>query len=74
MRTKIFCSFCAGRLEREFLEGKEQQVCKKCDDAYYENPVLAVSVILPSKDMWCLPVGFAESRTLSHSTLTAAHR
>jgi len=76
MKTKIFCSFCAGRLESEFLEGKERQVCRKCNQVYYENPLPAVSVILPndnrelllvrrarepSKNMWCLPVGFAES-------------
>ena len=76
MKTKIFCSFCAGRLEMEFLEGKERQVCRVCDQVYYENPLPAASVILPnenrelllvrrarapSKDMWCFPVGFAES-------------
>ena len=76
MKTKIFCNFCAGPLEIEFLEGKERQVCKNCSQVYYENPLPAVSVILsnerreillvrrarePSKDMWCFPVGFAES-------------
>ncbi len=76
MKKKIFCNFCAGPLEIELLEGKERQVCRNCSQVYYENPLPAVSVILsndrrelllvrrarePSKNMWCFPVGFAES-------------
>jgi len=76
MKTKEFCNFCASPLEREFLEGKERQVCRNCGQVYYENPLPAASVIIsnerrelllvkrarePSKNMWCFPVGFAES-------------
>jgi ADP-ribose pyrophosphatase YjhB (NUDIX family) len=76
MRTKIFCNFCESVLEKEFLEGKERQVCKKCGQIYYENPLPVVSIVVvndrreallvkrerePAKNMWCFPIGFAES-------------
>lgn len=76
MKTKLFCNFCGGKLENRFTEGKERQVCSRCGEIYYENPLPVVSVILandnrelllvkrarePSKDTWCFPIGFAES-------------
>lgn len=76
MKTKVFCNFCSGSLDKEFLEGKERQVCQTCKHVYYENPLPAVSVILPNEkrelllvkrardpfmNMWCFPVGFAET-------------
>jgi 8-oxo-dGTP diphosphatase len=75
MKTKSFCTNCASPLEREVLEGKERQVCRKCGDIFYENPLPAATTIVlnrqrevllvkrerePSKDMWCFPIGFAE--------------
>ncbi len=75
MKTKRFCSVCAGPLDKDIIEGKERQLCRKCGEVFYENPLPAAAVILlnrhrevllvkrerePSKDMWCFPIGFAE--------------
>jgi 8-oxo-dGTP diphosphatase len=76
MKTKLFCNYCHGSLIVSRLEGKERQVCESCGQIYYENPLPVVSVIVanekrelllvkrarePAKDMWCFPIGFAES-------------
>lgn len=76
MKAKSFCSICAGPLEKQVLEGRERQICSKCGEVLYENPLPAAAVILlngdreillikrarePSKDMWCFPIGFAET-------------
>ncbi len=60
----------------DILASKERQVCKNCQEIYYENPLPVASVILsnrdretllvkranePFRDMWCLPIGFAET-------------
>jgi len=76
MKTKLFCNYCHGSLARKSLEGRERLVCESCGEIYYENPLPAVSVIVPNqkrelllvkrarepaKDMWCFPIGFAET-------------
>jgi 8-oxo-dGTP diphosphatase len=76
VKVKVFCSFCGDALEVDFHDGKERQVCKACAQVYYENPLPVASVILanrdreiilvkrardPFKNMWCCPIGFAES-------------
>lgn len=76
MKTKLFCNYCNGTLVQRLVEGKERQVCASCGQIYYENPLPAVSIIVaneerelllvkraqePAKDMWCFPIGFAES-------------
>jgi 8-oxo-dGTP diphosphatase len=76
MRSKVFCNFCGEGLLSEVLEGRPRQVCKSCGQIYYENPLPVVSVIVanhsrelllvkrerePFKDMWCFPIGFAET-------------
>lgn len=76
MRKKAYCSLCGSTLALDVLEGKERQVCTRCQEICYENPLPAASVILPNrnrevllvrrarepfKDMWCFPVGFAET-------------
>lgn len=76
MKKKIFCNFCGKELGMDILEGKTRQVCQQCSEVYYENPLPVVSIILPnknreillvkrarepSKGMWCMPIGFAES-------------
>ena len=75
MKTKSFCYICAGPLGKDLLEGKERQVCTKCGEIVYENPLPAAAAIVlnsqrevllvkrerePAKDMWCFPIGFAE--------------
>ncbi len=76
MKKKVYCNFCGGVLTTGFHEGKDRQVCGSCGEIYYENPLPAVSVIVaneehevlivrrakePAKDMWCFPIGFAET-------------
>lgn len=76
MKEKAFCSICGSTLALASMEGRERQVCTQCLEVCYENPLPAASVILPSrhrevllvrrerepfKDMWCLPIGFAET-------------
>ena len=76
MKTKLFCNYCHGSLITSHIEGKDRQVCESCGAIYYENPLPAVSVIVanerrelllvkrarePARDMWCFPIGFAES-------------
>lgn len=76
MKRKIYCAHCGTPLGTDFLEGKHRQVCGACDTVYYENPLPVASVILangkreillvrrakePFKDMWCCPIGFAET-------------
>ncbi|MBN2402979.1 MAG: NUDIX hydrolase [Spirochaetes bacterium] len=76
MNRKVFCNFCGERLSIDHLDEKERQVCRNCNKVYYENPLPVASVILsnrnretllvkranePFRDMWCLPMGFAET-------------
>jgi 8-oxo-dGTP diphosphatase len=76
MKKKIFCNFCGKKLGVNRLDAKERQVCENCKEIYYENPLPVASVILPNKDretllvkrgnepfkdMWCFPIGFAET-------------
>lgn len=75
MKKKSYCALCGKALDVDFLEGKERQVCRHCSEVFYENPLPVATVILPNKnrevilvkrerepfkDMWCLPIGFAE--------------
>jgi len=76
MKTKSFCSICGKQLEVDVLDGKKRQVCGNCREVVYENPLPVATVILanknreillvkrarePFKDMWCFPIGFAET-------------
>ena len=76
MKKKVFCNFCGKRLGIDLFDAKERQVCENCKEIYYENPLPVASVILPNRDretllvkranepfqdMWCLPIGFAET-------------
>ncbi len=76
MNKKTYCSVCGEELGTDLLEGKERQVCGSCGKVYYENPLPVASVVLPNhkreillvrrarepfKDMWCCPIGFAET-------------
>ena len=75
MKKRHYCATCGKTLKTDTLDGKERQVCSQCREVFYENPLPAASVILPGrnrevllvkrakepfKDMWCLPIGFAE--------------
>jgi ADP-ribose pyrophosphatase YjhB (NUDIX family) len=75
MKEKRYCTHCGEALEKDVLEGRERQVCSKCRQVNYENPLPVASVIVPNrnrevllvkrarepfKNMWCFPIGFAE--------------
>lgn len=76
MKRKIFCNFCGKKLGTNVFDEKKRQVCESCKEVYYENPLPVASVILsnrnrevllvkranePFHDMWCFPIGFAET-------------
>jgi len=76
VKERVFCSFCSKTLDVDMHDGKERQVCRNCGKVYYENPLPVASVILanrereivlvkrardPFKNMWCCPIGFAET-------------
>lgn len=76
MKRKVYCTHCGTVLGTDFLDGKHRQVCGGCDTVYYENPLPVASAVLanhnreillvrrakePFKDMWCCPIGFAET-------------
>jgi len=71
-----FCSFCGSSLEKKFIDDKMRDHCTQCNSVFYENPLPVASTIVvnenrevllvqrkkdPYMDMWCLPIGFAES-------------
>jgi 8-oxo-dGTP diphosphatase len=71
-----FCSYCGASLEKKFIDEKMRDHCPQCKAVFYENPLPVASTIVvnknrevllvqrkkdPYKDMWCLPIGFAES-------------
>lgn len=76
-RARVFCSYCGSRLvKKEEQDGKMRDYCQVCAVYYYENPLPVASTIVcndqreillvqrkkdPYKNMWCLPIGFAEA-------------
>jgi 8-oxo-dGTP diphosphatase len=76
MKEKTHCCYCGKSLVKKKLEGKMRNYCPSCSTIFYENPLPIASTIVvnekreillvqrknePYKDMWCLPIGFAES-------------
>ncbi len=75
-RKKGFCSFCGQPIIQKEDDKRIRDYCPVCNTYFYENPLpVASSIVLnekrevllvkrknePYKDMWCLPIGFAES-------------
>ncbi len=75
-KQKAYCEYCGGPVERRELEGRMRDYCPGCGTIFYENPLPVASTIVvnekrelllvkrkkdPYRDMWCLPIGFAES-------------
>jgi ADP-ribose pyrophosphatase YjhB (NUDIX family) len=69
------CSQCGARVERRQVDDRERDMCTACGAIFYQNPLpVAGSVVAdarrevlmvrrarePGRDLWCLPVGFAE--------------
>lgn len=75
-KRKAFCCFCGSGVTQRHIEGKWRDYCERCDTVFYENPLPVASSIVvneerevllvrrknePYRDMWCLPIGFAET-------------
>ncbi len=75
-KKRIYCSFCGAPITARFIDEKYRDHCDNCNTTFYENPLPVASCIVinknrevllvlrknePYKDMWCLPIGFAES-------------
>ncbi len=89
MKEKVYCSFCGETLEFDLQDGKERQVCRNCGSVVYENPLPVASIIVtnhrreivlvrrardPFKDMWCCPIGFAETgESIEEAALRELH-
>jgi len=75
-KQRIYCPYCANNVVQRQIEGKVRDFCIHCSYVFYENPLPVASSIVvnedrqvllvkrkkdPYKDMWCLPIGFAEA-------------
>jgi len=75
-KERIYCPYCSEAVVRRQIEGKDRDMCTCCSTVFYENPLpVACAIVVddqrrvllvqrkkePYKDMWCLPIGFAES-------------
>ena len=75
-KDRLYCPYCAGPVVKRQAEGKDRDMCTCCSTIFYENPLpVACAIVVnearqvllvkrkkqPYKDMWCLPIGFAES-------------
>ncbi len=75
-KKRVYCTHCGTRLTKKHIEDRERDYCPACDTVFYENPLPVASSIVvndkreillvkrkndPYRDMWCLPIGFAES-------------
>ncbi len=80
-----YCNQCGHPLEPRQIEDRMRHVCSNCNSICYQNPLPVAAVVLlsqdrnvllvkrknqPRKDMWCLPMGFAElDETIAQSAL-----
>jgi 8-oxo-dGTP diphosphatase len=75
-KQKKYCCYCGKTVTKKITENKPRDYCKNCKTVFYENPLPVACCIVanenrevllvkrkkdPYKDMWCLPIGFAES-------------
>ncbi len=75
-KERLYCPYCAEPVVKRQIEGKNRDMCTCCTTVFYENPLpVACALVVndarqvllvkrkkePYKDMWCLPIGFAES-------------
>ncbi len=75
-KHKKYCCYCGKTVTRKLFENRPRDYCKSCKTIFYENPLPVACCIVanenrevllvkrkkvPYKDMWCLPIGFAES-------------
>ncbi len=75
-KARLFCPHCGSGISSKDQDGKSRDYCTGCNTFFYENPLPVASTVVvndrrevllvrrkkdPYKDMWCLPIGFAES-------------
>lgn len=75
-KHKTHCCYCGESIIKKEIDGKFRDYCGCCNTVFYENPLPVASSIVvnenrevllvkrkkdPYKEMWCLPIGFAES-------------
>jgi 8-oxo-dGTP diphosphatase len=74
-KKRLFCLYCGGTTIKKQEDNVRRDFCPSCNSYFYENPLPVVSSILessrqillvkrdraPSKGLWCLPTGFAET-------------
>ncbi len=70
-----FCARCGGELSSRVVGGKARPACRRCDHVVFEDPKVAVVVMLaeadrlllvkrrhePARGHWALPGGFLDS-------------
>lgn len=70
-----FCIQCGARLETRFLFGRDHQTCPQCGWIFFEDPKVAVAVLVergeevllvqrlnpPLQGLWSLPAGFMDA-------------
>ncbi|HOO70591.1 MAG TPA: NUDIX hydrolase [Spirochaetota bacterium] len=85
MKKRVYCSYCGNRVIVKEIDGKKRDYCADCGTVFYENPLPVACAIVanekrevllvkrardPYRDMWCLPIGFAESgENIQHAAL-----
>jgi ADP-ribose pyrophosphatase YjhB (NUDIX family) len=76
-----FCIYCGASLEQQVVFGETRPVCPACNWIYFEDPKVAVGVVLvqanqvlltrrifnPEKGKWSIPTGFMNAHEHPHS-------
>ena len=74
-KQRKYCLYCGGETVKKFEDNVRRDFCSACNSFFYINPLPVVSAILessrevllvkrdraPSRGLWCLPTGFAET-------------
>lgn len=83
-RKRQYCIYCGSETIKKWEDNVRRDYCPVCSAFFYENPLPVVSAILessrqillvkrarkPSRGLWCLPTGFAETgESIEEATL-----
>ncbi len=74
-KQRKYCLYCGGETVKKYEDNVRRDFCPACNSYFYINPLPVVSAILessrqvllvkrdraPSRGLWCLPTGFAET-------------
>ena len=74
-RVIRFCPYCGVPVERRFLHGAERAACPQCGWIHFEDPKVAVGVLVeqegkvllvqrhgdPARGLWSFPAGFMDA-------------